>query len=365
MSKRGENIWHRKDGRWSARYVKARVNGRAVYGYLYGKTYGEVKVKRENLSLGQVIPPLRNKDKKQLLHFADDYLVSRTALVKKSTLSRYRDILNNRILPYFQGVSVAEITNEAAEQYVGYLRNDGLSEKSIRDTLSLFYLILEYADERGTPSALTKKPLLPKTPKKAVEIFTDADQSILEVYLREHLCPETAGIYIALYTGLRIGELCALRWESIDLVKGTLTVNATVQRISTTDEKKKTAVIIDTPKSISSERTIPLPHFLIELLLPFRQNNDVYLLTESDKPTEPRTFYRKYKRILNDCHLPDHTFHALRHTFATRAVEKGFDSKTLSEILGHSSVRLTLERYVHPPFELKRSYMEKMTPLLS
>ncbi len=365
MSKRGENIWHRKDGRWSARYVKARINGKAVYGYLYGKTYGEVKTKRENLSLGQAMQPSRNTDTKQLSRVAEDYLFYRASFVKKSTLSRYREMLNNRILPYFQDVPISAISNEGAEQYIGYLRKSGLSEKSIRDTISLFYLILEYAGECGTPAALTKKPSLPKTPKKAVEIFTDTEQEVLECYLHEHISPETLGIYLALYTGLRIGELCALRWENINFLKGTLTVSATIQRISTTDKEKKTAVIIDSPKSSSSERTIPLPHFLINLLLPFRNKSSFYLLTGSENPTEPRSYYRKYKKILNDCHLPAHTFHALRHTFATRAIEKGFDSKTLSELLGHASVRLTLERYVHPPFELKRSYMEKMTPLLS
>ncbi|MDO4541159.1 MAG: site-specific integrase, partial [Syntrophomonadaceae bacterium] len=160
-------------------------------------------------------------------------------------------------------------------------------------------------------------------------------------------------------------EICGLRFEDIDLVSGILTVSRTVIRIKVTDEQAatKTRVILDAPKTQSSRRQIPLPAFLIALAAEQCKaagRTDAYILTGTQDIAEPRTYYRQYQAILEACGLKPHTFHALRHSFATRCVEQGCDPKTLSELLGHANVKITLERYVHPSMRSKRAVVERL-----
>ncbi|MGN1087293.1 MAG: site-specific integrase, partial [Porcipelethomonas sp.] len=174
----------------------------------------------------------------------------------------------------------------------------------------------------------------------------------------------TLGIALSMSTGIRIGELCALQWNEIDLKKSILTVRKTMQRIQTYESHEKTKIIIAEPKSLCSRREIPLPQFLCDTLRNFRRNNNCFLLSgESERFVEPRALSYTFKKYVKECGLKNVNFHALRHTFATRCVESGFDIKTLSEILGHSSVKITLDRYVHSSMELKRKNMEKLAEI--
>jgi integrase len=171
------------------------------------------------------------------------------------------------------------------------------------------------------------------------------------------------GVLLSLYTGIRIGELCALRWENIDLTEKTMRINSTMQRIPDfTGGAAKTQVTITSPKSKCSVRTIPLPDFLAALLASFAAQPKAFLLTgEKLRFVEPRTVQNRFKAYIKACGIESANFHCLRHTFATRCVELGFDVKTLSEILGHSSVNITLGRYVHSSLDLKRTNMAKLT----
>ena len=171
------------------------------------------------------------------------------------------------------------------------------------------------------------------------------------------------GILLSAATGIRIGELCALKWENIDLEKRTLTVNNTVQRIKSIDGSSATKLIITSPKSNSSVREIPLPDFIIPILESLKANNDYYLLSGTRAIIEPRTMQYRFKRILSDLNLPDVSFHSLRHGFATTCIALGFDVKTLSEILGHSSVEITLNRYVHSSMERKAEFMKSLSAM--
>lgn len=175
------------------------------------------------------------------------------------------------------------------------------------------------------------------------------------------------GIYFCLYTGLRIGELCALQWKNIDLENKKIYIKKTLVRIKNPDmtSKKKTIIIIDEPKSLTSIREIPIPDFIIPMLkkISFNITPDTFLISGNEKCIETRTFFNKYKKILKKINIDSYNFHALRHTFATRCIENGCDSKTLSEILGHSSVKITLERYVHPNYENKVIMMNQLKPL--
>ena len=160
-----------------------------------------------------------------------------------------------------------------------------------------------------------------------------------------------------MFTGLRIGEICALKWSDIDLNETILHVNKTVQRITSSNGSKKTKVIITSPKSESSVRDIPLPPRIIDMLGSFKRDNDNYIISQGRDPVEPRTLQYRFERLLDDADLPQIRFHSLRHIFASNALMLGFDIKSLSEILGHSSANVTLKLYVHSSLGVKREYM--------
>ena len=167
-----------------------------------------------------------------------------------------------------------------------------------------------------------------------------------------------------------MGELCALTWENIHLDSGVISICQTMQRVENTEFKSrrtdmKTRVIITSPKSSCSIREIPLPAFLIDILKNTPHSERGYFLSDSEELfIEPRNLQTHFKTVLKGAGIEDANFHALRHTFATRCVELGFDIKSLSEVLGHANVNITLNKYVHPSMELKRDNMEKLSQLL-
>ena len=188
------------------------------------------------------------------------------------------------------------------------------------------------------------------------------EQAKLENVLLENREPFHIGILLTLYAGLRIGELCALQWKDIRLEEGTVHIERTLLRIQDRSHQHshRTRILIDRPKTESSIRTIPLPSTLIDVLRSCRQDEDCYLLSGTRQFIEPRLCLSRYKTLLRHAGLNAYTFHTLRHTFATRCVENGFDAKSLSEILGHANVNTTLQRYVHPTTEQKRRQMERL-----
>lgn len=202
---------------------------------------------------------------------------------------------------------------------------------------------------------------LPKSSKANIELLDDTQQEKMQQYIAENPSNTTLGIALSMSTGIRIGELCALQWEDIDLRKRILTVRKTMQRIQTPHETTKTKLIIAEPKSESSKREIPIPECVVSLLDKFKDKAKEYLISGSNKVTEPRTLQYRFASILNNVKLLSIHFHALRHMFATNCVKLGFDIKSLSEILGHSSVEITLNRYVHSSIEQKRNYMKRLS----
>ena len=193
------------------------------------------------------------------------------------------------------------------------------------------------------------------------------EQKILCEYLSDHISERNIGILLCLFIGLRIGEICALKWEDISLTEKTIHVHHTIQRIQIEgNSNKKTKVIITTPKSKCSIRTIPIPDNIINILNKISPNQCGFLLTGTEKKyVEPRTMQNHLKKVLESASLRSVNFHALRHTFATRCVEVGFDIKSLSEILGHANVNITMNRYVHPTMDLKRDNMQKLSTLFA
>ena len=194
------------------------------------------------------------------------------------------------------------------------------------------------------------------------------DQYNLEKRLLVDCGVSATGVLLGLFTGMRIGELCGLKRKDFDFEARTVTVSRSVGRISDLDSNTaaKTKVTISTPKTNSGIRQIPLPEFLAERMKNYCQDiqNEHYILSKEETPMEPHQLYGRYKTLLKKAGIKgNYKFHTLRHTFATRCVEKGFDIKSLSEILGHANINITLSTYVHPSMEQKRSQMELLTPL--
>lgn len=302
-----------------------------------------------------------------------ELLICRQSNVKASTLARYREIIRLHLRPAFGNVRVREINTQMIEKFANEKMEQGrpdsakaLSPKRVRDILSVIKLALAYAKEQGYISHAIHFSM-PRTETPHIDIFSKEDEARLLSYLVEHCDPARCGVLLSLCTGLRIGEMCALQWSDIDIKCNTIHIRKTLQRIPDPKAEHKTKIIIESPKTRAGERAIPIPAFLREPLRAIRPRgnaSDSYVLTAGPKFIEPSNYYAKYKRWLHECGIKAHSFHALRHTFATRAVECGMDIKTLSEILGHSDVKITLARYVHPSMELKSLNMKKMNAYL-
>ena len=203
---------------------------------------------------------------------------------------------------------------------------------------------------------------LTANPKDFV-VFDIDQQKIFERQLLHEMDTTKLGILISLHTGLRIGEICALTWENVDIIKKVIYVRTTIARVKDNScSGTKTKLIIDAPKTKSSKRDIPISSFLLPILTTMKSSAiSPYVISESPTFIQPRTYEYRYHKLLDSCGLESINYHSLRHTFATRCIEAGVDVKSLSEILGHSNVSITLNTYVHSSMELKRTQLEKLT----
>lgn len=291
--------------------------------------------------------------------------------LKESTRNKYFNLLNNYILPYYGKRSLNQITYEFIEQQCNLLlvtggrKKGGLSPKTVADSLAVVRNILRYCKNRGIPIPCDGTAISIKQKPTVMRILNRREQFQLCQYIFRRGTLKDIGVLLALYTGIRIGELCALRWENISLQDRTLFINHTLQRIQDR-ASKKTRIVITSPKSVCSIRTIPIPESLADIMVAYKCSNSSFFLTGcEDRYIEPRLMEAHFHKLLLEAEIKDANFHALRHTFATRCVEVGFDIKSLSEILGHSSVTITMNRYVHPSMELKKENMEKLTSLIN
>ncbi len=374
MSKKGLNITKRKDGRWEARVIYAYdENHRAKYRYLYGKTYAEAKAKKENaqseILLHKSFIPHNNLRLRDICIY---FLVHKQTAVKESTLIHYKQLIHTHISELIE-YRLSDLSSLAIENYSkkllvsGKKDGKGLSVKTVRDVLGLLRSIFKYAVSEKYMSADILNFSMPRQSTTKIQILEKSEQLSLESFALSNTNSYKLGIMLALYTGLRIGELCALKWSDIELEQSVIHINRTLQRISS-GRSKKTEILITEPKTQTSIRAIPLPEFLRELLTAQKlkiSSNDAYILTGTKKYIEPSNYYMRYTRWLRRLNIKHYSFHALRHTFATRCVENGFDVKALSELLGHADVKITLNRYVHPTMEMKVYYMAGLLPLLS
>ena len=361
MARHGENIYKRKDGRWEGRYIKGYdTDGKAKNGYVYGKTYKEAK---EKLTIAKANAKIEKKvissDMTVSMWF-DKWLESQKR-IKRSSYTTYSSNINKHIKKRLGTIKLKALTDEHIQKFVDDLLT-ALAPKSVRSVFSILRLGLDEAAEKRLTSDLCRKIQLPKVKRKEVKVFNKPEQKAIENYIEASENTNDIGILICFYTGIRIGELCALSWENIDLKRGVISIEHTLYRVKSKDGKKKTELKISTPKSESSIRDIPLPKFLIAKLKAIELGSG-FLIQRKGKFIEPNVYSRRYKDILAELDIPYRKFHSTRHTFATRALEIGMDIKTLSEILGHSSPTVTLNLYSHSLPEHKRKEMDRLGKL--
>lgn len=282
--------------------------------------------------------------------------------VKLSTMAAYVLILENHIIPCFGNSD--SLHEKEVQTFVLQKLENGLSIKSVKDILIVLKMVMKFGVKNEWMSYYEWDIKYPTTStNKELEVLSVANHRIILNYIQSHFTFMGLGIYISLSTGLRIGEICALKWNDINVIDGTITVRRTIERIYIVEgEKKHTELVINTPKTKNSCREIPMSKELLAMIKPLKKvvNDDFYMLTNDEHPTEPRTYRNYYNKFMTMLGIPKLKYHGLRHSFATRCIEAGCDYKTVSVLLGHSNISTTLNLYVHPNMEQKKRCISKM-----
>lgn len=371
MARQGKNIYQRKDSRWEGRYIKGYSEGKIQYGYVFGRTYEEVKNKLDEVS--SCVPDTMKQPGDTFTSVSSEWLNNLKPQLKPSSIAKYTNILESYLVAEYGSRQIHTIRRSDIMDYSrmlltsGGVKGSGLSPKTVNSIISVMKNIFGYAANEKNFVVADIKDISVKQPQKTLRILSISEQQKFSEYLRNNLNPCNLGILLCLYTGLRIGEICALTWKDIFLDEQCLYIHQTMQRIQKQEEGvKKTQVLILSPKSDCSIRKIPIPDEMLALLKLTQKTEDAFLLTGvKHSYMEPRCMENHFKAAIKQCNINNVNFHALRHTFATRCVELGFDMKSLSEILGHASVNITLNRYVHPSMELKQKNMNMLSSLFA
>lgn len=373
MGRHGENIRKRKDGRWEARYTiydvrKEKRVGKSVYGH----TYDEAKKKRADIMYLLENPPEKTSSdvgmskrslSKNVLFgtAAEEWLdmIKADNRIKLSTYEKYSMVYHAHLKRALGEARLDELTDAFIKEKISdHLSAAMLACNTQKGVYCVLNQILKYASARYSITLPSIKRPAFSMCQKTVKVFTETEQSKLLAALYRQIDIFKMAVLLCMFAGLRIGELCALKWSDIDMDNKTLTVKRTVQRLYVEGACTKTALVEAAPKSSHSMREIPLPDSIIKLLLGFR-NGKEYIFG-GDRPLDPKTMRNHYRKILEEAGIACKTFHTLRHTYATNCVEGGVDTKSLCEMLGHSSVKVTLTYYMHPTIDTKRRHAERL-----
>ncbi len=352
-----KNIYRRKDGRYEARVSLGRdENGKRRYRSFYGNTAEEAEYKmiaaREPVAASAGITEMAVKE------LTMEYISAIKPRLKESSEVNYRLKAEKHIIPAFGDMMCVMLRASDVYSFIESKLKSGLSARYVADIIVLLKSVYRYASRVYGINNCLEGIAMPKRTKPEIAVLSKSEQSRLMAYLNGDFDLNALGIVLSLHTGIRIGELCALQWKDVDLANRTITVRKTVQRIKNYGSKTATKLVITEPKSASSMRVIPIPECLITMLEKFKNNADKYVLSGRYSPVEPRMVQYRFTSVLKKANLPSVHFHSLRHAFATNCIALGFDVKTLSEILGHSSVEITLNRYVHSSLDRKRVCMD-------
>ena len=353
MGRKGESIFKRKDGRYEARYIKNYIGDTARYGYIYGKSYSEVKEKRRKAMMEKEKKITISKCKFSV--YIIRWLEFKKNKIKLSSYATYANKVKKHIMPDLGDYKLSALDKETIETYLS-TKSIFLETNTVHELGMILKQIIKFC-------RLHIDFDIPMKKKKNIDVFQKEEIIRLENNTLHSDDPYCLGIGLCLYTGIRIGELCALRKENFDLKNGLMYINHTLIRVRSDNFNNKTRVVLDDPKTNNSNRVVPLANKLLQPLTEYLNtftSDKNYFLTNSFNYVEPRSYYNKYLFYLNKWGIKKHKFHALRHTFATNAVEKNMDVKALAEVLGHSNVSITLNLYVHPSLSYKRDCIDKI-----
>ena len=299
---------------------------------------------------------------KNIGQIADLWKADKKQFVKKSTYAAYSLIVDTHILPAFGDKT--NVGEKDVQEFVLQKLNGGLSQKTIKDMLIVLRMILKFGAKKNYCAYTPFDVIFPTDrERQELEVLSITNQKKIMRYVEENFTFRNLGIFVCLSTGMRIGKICALTWDDIDTENGVIHIRKTLQRIYIREnEIRRTELVIDSPKTATSIRDIPMTKDLLSVLKPLRKvvNEQYFVLTNDITPTEPRTYRNYYKKLLAKLEIPPIKFHGLRHSFATRCIESHCDYKTVSVILGHSNISTTLNLYVHPNYEQKKKCIDKM-----
>lgn len=309
-------------------------------------------------------PSTKENFRRPLHCFCEEWLRINQPRLHTSTYVKYQSVFENHIKPQLGGFYPDELTSQIVSNFSQKLLYEKqLSPKTVKDILLIFHSVLEYTQKNYSGRMNVIEIIYPRDEHGKIRVLSISEQKILTEYLLMDMDLCKFGVLLSLWTGLRIGEICALRCGNISLCDESIQIESTIQRLKnqSPDAGSKTSVMIGPPKSPASVRSIPLTKQTLDLckkMLPARQ--DAFVLSGTTQYMEPRAMQFRFQKYVDACNLKDVHFHTLRHTFATRCIEAGVDVKSLSEILGHSSATITINRYVHCSMDMKRKNLDKL-----
>ena len=376
------SICKRKDGTWQGAVTIGRDrNGKQKRKYFYGKTRNEVS-KKLNMVINELnnrtfIDNSTNPTMRMWLHtWLWEY---KKNSIKPKTFEQYETILRIHAMPTIGDIKVLNLKPEHLQKIYNNMYENGISARTVHILNTVLHGALKQAVKNNLASRnVTEAVSLPKAKTKEMRVLTLEEQ---KKFMKVLSADRMGNMYLfGLFTGLRRGELLALKWSDIDTERNVIRVERALSRVKDYgDTPNKTKLVVEEPKTAKSKRIIPIFDYLKEILDRQKQQqikdkensygmyeeNDIIFATELGKMIDPGNFSRKFYKLIREAGLPHANPHCLRHTFATRGMESGIDLKTMQELLGHSSILVTGDTYTHVLLDKKRNEINKLNKLVS
>ena len=369
MARRGDNIHKRKDGRWEGRYKNGfRTDGSVKYSSVYARSYMECKKKLITAQTSSKIQSIKPSNEILFSDILYRWLNSNRIRLKGATEAKYSNIIESHIIPKLGKIKSSQLDSYTLNLFLeeqllcgGKKNKAPLSPSYVRTMAIVIDAAINFGVMEGLCSSLRTPINKPLIPKKELTILSRKAEAILTEILITDTSKVALGTLVALQAGLRIGEVCALKWSDVDFINNLLHIRHTVSRVLGSNNNNKTILIIDTPKTEASLRKVPIPSTLRNALLKsYKHRASDYVVSNNENFVGTRTFDYQYRQLLKKYNVQPITFHTLRHTYATRCAEYGLDAKTLSRLLGHSSSSTSLNIYVHPSLDVAMNTVEEI-----